>query len=84
MKLSELIRHLDATGFIKIYTPDSGDEPEYEGGILDIPWYFLDYSLDTDKGGEYEAIGARIYTSEAGVNLPALCISLKDANYFKN
>lgn len=77
MIFSELIRHLDATSFIKIYTSDYGNEPEYEGAILDIPWYFLEYELDTSEKDEYEAIGTCTYISEEGAKLPAICITLK-------
>lgn len=53
MKLNDIIRHICPIENVVIYC-DREDEPVYEGFLLDLPWYLLDYYLDTND--EYEAI----------------------------
>ena len=55
MKLKKIIKYLDKLSHCKIWINDEED-PAYEGCIMDIPWYLLDYPLCNDSNGE--AIGA--------------------------
>jgi hypothetical protein len=61
MKLKKIINYLDKRSFCKIWINDEED-PVYEGYIMDIPWYLLDYPLCNDSNGE--AIGA-VYDKDA-------------------
>ena len=55
MKLKKVIKYLDKLSHCKIWINEEED-PAYEGCVMDIPWYLLDYSLNND--GDGEAIGA--------------------------
>ena len=54
IKLYELLKHTDSLVDVQIYTEDSDDEPEYQGSIMNIPWYYVDYYLNTTL--DYEAV----------------------------
>lgn len=47
MKMKKLIKILDPLTYIEIWTdePLEDDEPNYEGYLLDMPWYFLNYEI---------------------------------------
>lgn len=49
MKIGELIKFIDWLSKITIWTPDCGDEedaePAYSGTVMDMPWYFMDYTI---------------------------------------
>lgn len=55
MKFKDIIKHIDAVNTeVEIYVGCNYDEPDFRGHVLDIPWYFLDYYLDSNE--EYESI----------------------------
>lgn len=51
MKLKKVIKYLDQLSHCKIWVNEEED-PMYEGSVMDIPWYLLDFSLDNDGDGE--------------------------------
>lgn len=64
MKLDDIIRHICPIESVVIYC-DRENEPVYEGFLLDLPWYLLDYYLDSNE--EYEAIHS-FYNKENNSN----------------
>ena len=58
MKLKDIINYLEATDSCVITTVDvktGEDVDQWEGSILTIPWYFIEYYLYNDSVN-YEAI----------------------------
>ena len=82
MQLKNIICHLDALHDVRIYTEDSDTDAEFEGGVLDIPWIYLDYELDTTK--EYEAISITSAINEHGVRIYYFNINLKSPESITN
>jgi hypothetical protein len=57
MEMKKLVKVLDPLTEIKIFTPDSGQEDaEWEGYLLDMPWYYLYYKVARPKGDIEEPI----------------------------
>lgn len=76
LKLKDIIEYLDPVNSCKIeiiwksnesYDNDIKPEEVFEGSVLDIPWYLLEYSLYNDPHEEFNAIevckneGGRVY-----------------------
>ena len=62
MQLKDIIRYLDCTDSViiwqdDVYVDEYKPEQIFEGSIMDIPWYILDFYLSNTKDGE--AISAR-------------------------
>ena len=50
LKLNDVIRLFDPLVRVVVWTDDQdpeddNEEPAYEGSLLDLPWYFLDYEI---------------------------------------
>ena len=61
MKFGDIIKYFDMTGACKIYQTDvyiNKDEIEliFEGSIMDIPWYLMNFILDNEGDGEAIAV----------------------------
>lgn len=56
MKLKKVIKYLDKLSHCKIWVYNEED-PTYEGSVMDIPWYLLDYFLCNDDNGEAIGVG---------------------------
>lgn len=56
MKMKKFIKLVDFLTTIRIFTPDDGDEPEWEGYLLEMPWYYLDYKIGRPAGDDEEPI----------------------------
>lgn len=72
LSLGDLITHLDFLMKVIIYI-ESDSEAIFKGSILDVPWSFLDYQLDTSDDGE----AIRIWEDEENDNV-YLIIYLKE------
>lgn len=78
MKLKKFIKLLDPIGDIIIWTDGCGDEPVYEGSILDMPWIYLDYQIGRVEGEDDEepVYISKRHKNQYGVELPCLVINL--------
>ena len=57
MKLINLLKYMDVITKVRIYVDDTPDEVEFEGYIMDIPYYLLDCKLyKRDEGDDWEGI----------------------------
>lgn len=79
MKLGEIIRQLECSDnvSIDILDGDGWDEGVFEGSILDIPWYMLDYTLQSHDNGE----AISVYIDKKGQS--SFCICLKAVNVYE-
>lgn len=75
MKLNDVIRYLECTCYVEIYV-EYDKEPSFKGGVIDIPWYMLEYELFNDENGE--AIDATKMTNDYGVEQCGFQIYLKE------
>lgn len=59
VRFGDIVHLFDMTDACTIWQEDVKDKPEiiYEGSIMEIPWYILDFYLTPDKDGE--PIGVR-------------------------
>jgi len=68
MKLKKIIKYFDGLSNVIIWLEDEyndeeePEEPIYEGLVMDIPWYILDFYLSNTEGGE--SIAARNWGEE--------------------
>ena len=84
MKLKKIIKYLNSLDTVQIWQGDTmlalgkGDpdnwEMVYEGSVMDIPWYLLDFYLTNTT--DAEAIGSGNYTPEEEKKGSYLCILL--------
>lgn len=79
MKLKTILPHLDKIAKVVLWNTGvmiNGkieEEKVFEGIIMDIPWVYLDYFLDSDEEGE--AIDVRpVYGSETNRCNFVICI----------
>ena len=53
MKLRKFLKVMDPLVRCKIWTSDQAEDattPEFEGWLMDIPWYFTEYEIGRPKG----------------------------------
>lgn len=64
---------------VVIWTSDDREEPAFEGSVLDIPWYLVDYSIGRGEFSENEdePIYFSIKKNENGVILPLIVINVE-------
>lgn len=82
MKFKKLLKLLDPIGDIIIWSPDDEEEPEFQGSIIDIPWYFLNYKIGRPNFDKEESIWIADHISENDKR-PALVIHLIPPDYKK-
>lgn len=77
LTLKDILPHLNFCADIRLLDDaDKGENPEplFEGGVLDIPWSYLEGKLATDDDGE--AINAGVRVNSKGVKIPMFTIYL--------
>lgn len=79
MKLGEIIRYLEKTTYVVLWQTnvyigkEDNSEMVFEGAIMDIPWFYLDFFLDNDIEGE--AIDAQHFEENGKIGF---VISIKE------
>ena len=67
LQLKDIINYLDWLDNVIIYQGDAYIKPEeqedpweevFKGGVMDIPWYYLNYYLTNDKSTMLKAINS--------------------------
>ena len=80
-KLKDVIDYLDMPNHCRVWVSDffvdSNDEEKvFEGAVMDIPWYLLNYYLD--NSGEAGAIASYGYVNEHDVVVSGFDIYLRE------
>lgn len=71
MRLGAIIKYLNALDNCILTTVDkwTGKEIDsWEGAVIKIPWYYIDYYLYNDSG-DYEAIGVNYVDGKAFLDI---------------
>ena len=63
MKLKKLIKLFDPLNEVVIWTPfeEDGDDPAWQGTLLDLPWHYLDYKVSKFDKNDDEPIRVSYY-----------------------
>ena len=59
LKIKDVIYLFDPVVDIVIWTQEDTEEPSYEGSMLNMPWYYLDYELGSYDPHDDEPISVR-------------------------
>lgn len=76
MKFKEWMKVVDPICDVAIWTQYDNDTPAFEGSLLDVPWYFLDYEIGRADNNSDEPIIISTYIDEHGRKMPIIVISL--------
>lgn len=76
MKFKKWMKVVDPICDVSIWTQDDNDTPAFEGGLLDVPWYFLDYEIGRTDNNSDEPIFISTYIDKHGRRMPIIVISL--------
>lgn len=76
MKFKKWMKVVDPICDVSIWTQYNNDTPAFEGGLLDVPWYFLDYEIGRADNNSDEPIFISTYIDKHGRRMPIIVISL--------
>lgn len=77
MKFKKWMKMVDPICDVVIWTQDDEDEPAFEGSLLDVPWYFMDFKIGrADKKDYDEPIYISQHTNKFNVTLPCIVVNL--------
>lgn len=76
MKFKKWMKVVDPICDVSIWTQYDNDAPAFEGSLLDVPWYFLDYEIGRADNNSDEPIIISTYIDEHGRRMPIIVISL--------
>ena len=76
MKFKEWMKVVDPICDVVIWTQDDNDTPAFEGSLLDVPWYFMDYEIGRKEDKSEEPIFISTYTNKYGHKMPVIVVNL--------
>ena len=77
MKFKKWMKVIDPICHVEIWTQYDKETPAFEGNLLDVPWYFLDYEIGrNDSDNSEEPIIVSVYTDKHGRKMPIIIIEL--------
>lgn len=76
MKFKKWMKVVDPICDVSIWTQYDNDTPAFEGCLLDVPWYFLDYEIGRADNNSDEPIIISTYIDKHSRRMPIIVISL--------
>ena len=76
MKFKKWMKCIDPIVDVIIWTQDDDEEPAFEGSLLDMPWYYMDFQISRADGDCEEPIYISEHTNKYGNKMPCVVVNL--------